>query len=65
MLTKREKQVLELAARGLTRNEIAAKLFVSHHTIKKHFENIYKKLRVKNKVQALNNSGREQNSPFV
>lgn len=65
MLTKREKQVLELAARGLTRNEIAAKLFVSHHTIKKHFENIYKKLTVKNKVQALNNSGREQNSPFV
>ena len=59
MLTKREKEVMELASKGLTRNEIAGKLFVSHHTIKKHFENIYKKLMVKNKVQALNKSGRE------
>jgi len=59
MLTKREKEVLELSARGLTRNEIAAKLFVSNHTIKKHFENIYRKLRVKNKVQALNKFRRE------
>ena len=64
MLTKREKEVLELSSNGLTRTEIAAKLFVSHHTIKKHFENIYRKLRVKNKVQALINSG-EENSPFV
>ncbi len=54
MLTKREKEVLDLAAKGCTKNEIAAKLFVSHHTIKKHFENIYRKLKVKNKVQALN-----------
>ena len=59
MLTKREKEVLELSAKGLTRTEIAAKLFISPHTIKKHFENIYKKLMVKNKVQALNKSGRE------
>jgi len=59
MLTKREKEVLELSARGLTRNEIAAKLFVSHHTIKKHFENIYGKLRVSNKIQALNKFRRE------
>lgn len=54
MLTKREREILELAAKGLTRTEIADKLFVSPHTIKKHFENIYRKLRVKNKVQALN-----------
>lgn len=54
MLSKREQEVLELSAKGFTRTEIAAKLFVSPHTIKKHFENIYRKLRVKNKVQALN-----------
>ena len=54
MLTNREKEVLELSAKGLTRAEIAAKLFISQHTIKKHFENIYRKLKVKNKVQALN-----------
>ena len=59
MLTIREKEVLELASKGLTRKEIAAKLFVSHHTIKKHFENIYRKLRVRNKIQALNKFRRE------
>jgi DNA-binding CsgD family transcriptional regulator len=53
MLTKREKEVLELGTRGLSRTEIAANLFVSHHMSKKHFENI-KKLTVKNKVQASN-----------
>ena len=59
MLTIREKEILELASKGLTRNEIATKLFVSHHTIKKHFENIYRKLRVRNKIQALNKYRRE------
>ena len=54
MLTKREKEVLELLAKGFTRNEIANKLFVSPETIKKHLQNIYKKLKVKNKMQAVN-----------
>jgi len=54
MLTKREKEVLALLAKGFTRNEIANKLFVSPETIKKHLQNIYKKLKVKNKMQAVN-----------
>lgn len=54
MLTKREKEILALIAKGCTRYEIANKLFVSPETVKKHVQNIYKKLKVKNKIQALN-----------
>ena len=53
MLTKREKEVLELSAKGLTRIEIAAKLFVSPETVKMHIKNIYKKIKAKNKIDAL------------
>ena len=54
MLTKREKEVLALVAKGLTRHEIANKLFISSETVKKHSQNIYKKLKAKNKIEALN-----------
>ena len=54
ILTKREKEVSELSVKGFNRNEIANKLFVSPETIKKHFQNAFKKLKVKNKIQALN-----------
>jgi len=52
-LTKREQEVLALLAKGLTRDEIAAKLFVSSETVKMHTKNLYKKLKVKNKIEAL------------
>ena len=52
-LTKRECEILKFLGQGLTRNEMAAKLFVSPETIKKHLQNAYKKLRAKNKVEAL------------
>lgn len=43
-LTRREKEILDLLGQEQTRNEIATQLFVSESTIKKHCENIYRKL---------------------
>jgi len=52
-LTTRENEVLSLLAKGLNRDEIAAKLCVSPETVKMHIKNIYKKLKAKNKIDAL------------
>jgi DNA-binding NarL/FixJ family response regulator len=52
-LTKRESEVLSLLAKGMTRDEIANKLYISSETVKMHTKNLYKKLKVKNKVEAL------------
>jgi two-component system, NarL family, response regulator LiaR len=54
LLSLREKEVLELLARGLLYKEIADKLGVTHETVKKHLKNIYQKLHVQNKIEALN-----------
>lgn len=54
LLSIREKEVLELLAKGLLYKEIADKLGVTHETIKKHLKNIYQKLHVQNKIEALN-----------
>jgi len=43
-LTAREREVLQLMARGLTNQEIARKLFISEHTVKNHVSNIYRKV---------------------
>ena len=48
LLTRREKEVLNLIANGLTNNEIADKLFVSASTIDSHRKNVIAKLNVKN-----------------
>ncbi len=53
-LTAREKDVLELLAQGLTYKEMSERLFVSPETVKKHMKNIYSKLHVTNKIQAVN-----------
>lgn len=53
-LSNRELEVLRLLARGLSYNEIGKMLFVSLSTVKKHTGNIYYKLKVKNRVQAVN-----------
>jgi DNA-binding CsgD family transcriptional regulator len=45
-LTPREREVLQLAAEGLSGPNIAERLFVSTGTVKTHFHNIYKKLGV-------------------
>ena len=54
LLSLREKEVLELLAKGLLYKEIAEQLNVTHETIKKHLKNIYQKLHVQNKIEALN-----------
>jgi DNA-binding NarL/FixJ family response regulator len=53
VLTPREKQVLYLLSKGFTYKRISEPLKVSPETIKKHLKNIYKKLKVKNKIEAL------------
>lgn len=51
VLTRREKEVLELIAGGLTNNEIAAKLFLSSTTVDTHRKNILAKLSAKNTAE--------------
>ena len=52
-LTSREKQILKLANEGLGNKTIADKLSISPGTVKKHFDNIFRKLEVKNRIEAL------------
>ncbi len=52
-LTQREKDVLLLIAEGNMNTEIAEKLFISLNTVKTHTKNIFLKLDVKNRVEAL------------
>ena len=53
-ITPREVEVLTMLSKGLTYNEVADGLFISVKTLKKHIYNIYEKLHVDNKVEALN-----------
>lgn len=59
-LSKREKEVLEQLSKGLGYQLIAEKLFVSPATIRKHIENIYRKLQVHNKIEALEKARRHR-----
>lgn len=52
-LTKREIDVLEQLSKGLSYNLIAENLILSTGTIRKHIENIYRKLQVHNKLEAV------------
>jgi LuxR family maltose regulon positive regulatory protein len=52
-LSERELEVLQLIAKGLTNPEIASRLFLSLHTVKAHAHNIYGKLGVHNRTQAV------------
>jgi len=53
-LTNREKEILEFLSRGLMYKEIAAQLFLSPETVRKHVYHIYEKLHVNNRVAAIN-----------
>lgn len=52
-LTKREIEILEQLNQGLSNTKIAANLFISPKTVRNHIENIYKKLQVHSKMEAL------------
>lgn len=53
-LTKRERQILKLIKDGATNFDIAEALEVSEHTIKSHLYNVYKKIGVRNRLEASN-----------
>jgi NarL family two-component system response regulator LiaR len=57
-LSKRELEVLQLIAEGLSNQEIAARLFVSLNTIKTHSSRIFEKLDVKRRTQAIEKAKR-------
>jgi PAS domain S-box-containing protein len=52
-LTPREREVLQLAAEGLSGPSIAERLYVSPGTVKSHFQNIYEKLGVRDRAAAV------------
>jgi DNA-binding NarL/FixJ family response regulator len=54
VLTNRENEILHLLASGLLYKEIAGNLFISAETVRKHVNHIYEKLRVGNRVEAIN-----------
>jgi NarL family two-component system response regulator LiaR len=57
-LSKRELEVLQLMAEGLSNQEIAASLFVSLNTIKTHSSKLFEKLDVKRRTQAVEKAKR-------
>lgn len=57
-LSERETEVLEQLAKGLSYKVIAQNLFLSPSTVRKHIENIYKKLQVHSKIQAVQKAKR-------
>ena len=52
-LSKRETEILTMAAEGYKNMQIAESIYVSEDTVKKHLYNVYKKLAVKNRVSAI------------
>jgi len=53
LLTKREQQIIKLLGDGASNNQIATQLFVSENTVKTHLHNVFKKINVRNRLQAL------------
>ncbi|HMB92191.1 MAG TPA: response regulator transcription factor [Rhodothermales bacterium] len=59
-LTEREKEILHLLVEGFTKKEIAAQLFVSYYTVDTHCRNIYAKLQVHSRSDAVARALRER-----
>ncbi len=52
-LSEREEEVLDLMIKGSNNKEIGDQLFISEHTVKNHLTNIFRKLNVKDRAQAI------------
>lgn len=52
LLTRRETEVIRELSQGLYYKEIAGKIFISPETVKKHVRSIYRKMGVRNRVEA-------------
>ena len=57
-LSEREREVLDLIASGATNREIAERLFLSPHTIKEHTSTLYRKLKARNRAEAVRRAER-------
>ena len=53
LLTERELKVLKMAAQGMSNKQISNELFLSVHTVESHFGNIFSKLGVYSRVEAV------------
>lgn len=53
LLTNRENEILEQIAYGFTNKEISYNLSISESTVENHIHNVYKKLGITNRVQAV------------
>ena len=51
-LSQREREVLKFVAKGLSNKEIAVSMRLSPSTVKRHVENILRKLHLKNRIEA-------------
>ena len=52
-LTSRELEILEILSQGHSNREIASKFEISTNTVKFHLKNLYEKVRVENRTQAV------------
>ena len=59
-LTKREIEIIKLIAEGLTSQQMADKLFISHRTVETHRANLMKKMSVKNAVELVRKAQQQQ-----
>lgn len=53
LLTAREKEILALIAKGKSNQEISGELFISEYTVKTHISNLFRKLNLNDRVQAV------------
>lgn len=59
-LSEREKEILSLLVEGLSKKQIAEKIYLSHHTVDSHLRNIYAKLEVHSRSSAITKAIREK-----
>lgn len=59
-LSEREREILSLLVEGLSKKQIADKIYLSHHTVDSHIRNIYAKLEVHSRSSAISKAIREK-----